>query len=370
MRALVTGGAGFIGSHVADALLSRGHEVRVLDSLESPIHQAGARPRYLSTDVELVVGDVRNRSCWEKALVGVDAVVHLAAYQDYLPDFSRFASVNDLGTALLYEVVVAKRLHLRKIVIGSSQAVYGEGKYVCLTHGIQYPPPRQLGRLERGLWELPCPLCGEEMLPDWTDESAVAPHNQYAVSKYAQELYALALGRLYSIPTVVMRYSIVQGPRQSPRNAYSGVLRIFASRLRKGLPPIVYEDGKQLRDYVAIDDAVDATLLVLERDDVAFETFNVGGDCAITVLDYARMLGEIADVPVVPVVSGQFRLGDVRHIRSDVTKLKNLGWMPRTPLRTIIERYLAWLDTFPLDEDFTERALAHMKMVGVLRAAR
>jgi dTDP-L-rhamnose 4-epimerase len=370
MRVLITGGAGFIGSHTADALLRRGYEVRVLDSLEPPVHPAHARPAYLAADIDLVVGDVRRRDDWERALDGVEAVIHLAAYQDYLPDFSRFATTNDAGTALLYEVAVARRLPLRKVVLGSSQSVYGEGRYRCPRDGDQYPRPRSLARLQQRLWEPPCPVCGEEMTPEWTDESTVAPHNQYAVSKYAQELYALTLGRLHGIPTVALRYSIVQGPRQSHYNAYSGVLRIFASRLLRGLPPVVYEDGRQIRDYVAVEDVVEATVLALERDDVAFEAYNVGGDRSVTVLDYARILCELAGLDIEPLLPGEFRLGDVRHIRSDVTKLKRLGWAPNTPLRAVAEQYLSWLQALPTGEDRTEGALAHMRAAGVLRRAQ
>jgi dTDP-L-rhamnose 4-epimerase len=367
MRVLVTGGAGFIGSHTVDALLRRGHEVRVLDALEPPVHTTAVRPRYLPPEVELIAGDVRRREDWERALDGVDAVIHLAAYQDYLLDFSRFAHTNDVGTALLYEAAVAHRLPLRRVVVGSSQAVYGEGRHVCRTHGAQYPRPRGLDRLQRQQWEVPCPVCGEAMAPAWTDEQAVAPHNQYAVSKYAQELYGLTLGRLHAIPTVALRYSIVQGPRQSPLNAYSGVLRIFASRLRRGLPPVVYEDGQQIRDYVAIDDVVEANVLALERDGIEFEVFNVGGDRSVTVLEYARMLCDVMGVDVQPVVPGEFRLGDTRHVRSDVSKLKALGWQAKTPLRNVAARYVAWLDTLDDVPESSEGALATMRRLGVLR---
>ena len=368
MRVLVTGGAGFIGSHTVDALLRCGYQVRVLDALVPPVHTVQGRPPHLAPEAELVVGDVRRREDWEQALAGVGAVIHLAAHQDYLLDFSRFAHVNDLGTALLYEVAVANRLPLRKVVVGSSQAVYGEGRYACPVDGPQFPDPRTLEQLRRGRWEIPCPRCGRVMEPGWTDETLVAPHNQYAVSKYAQELYARTLGRLHAIPTVVLRYSIVQGPRQSPSNAYSGVLRVFGSRLLRGLPPIVYEDGRQIRDYVAIDDVVEANLLVLERQAADGEVFNVGGDRAVTVLEYAGMLCELLGAELEPEMSGEFRLGDVRHIRSDVSKLKALGWQPKTGLRQVASAYLAWLQSLGF-HDHTEEALERMRRLGVLRRA-
>jgi len=276
-KVLVTGGAGFIGSHTVDLLLEKGYEVRVLDSLTPPVHPKKEKPAYLPEDVEFILGDVQNRNDMEKALQGVSAVFHLAAYQDYLTDFSKFAFVNDGGTALLYEMIVNHRLPIEKVVLGSSQAVYGEGKYQCAEHGAQYPPMRCLEQLERGDWEVKCPACDRQMNLVPTDESRVNPHNQYAVSKYAQELYALTLGRRHGIPTVALRYSITQGPRQSIHNAYSGVLRSSVIRLLNNLPPVIYEDGQQLRDYVFVGDVAQANLLALEKDTASFEVFNVGG---------------------------------------------------------------------------------------------
>lgn len=370
MRVLVTGGAGFIGSHTVDALLRDGHEVCVLDALEQPVHLSRNRPVHLAPEAELIVGDVRHRESWERALRGVDAVIHLAAYQDYQLDFSHFAHTNDVGTALLYEVAVATHAQLRKVILGSSQAVYGEGKYTCPNDGPQFPRPRETLRLTDKHWDIPCPVCGEEMEPAWTDESVVSPHNQYAVSKYAQELYALTLGRLHNIPTVVLRYSIVQGSRQSPFNAYSGVLRIFASRLLRGARPIIYEDGRQIRDYVAIEDVIAAHLLMLERDEVNFQVLNVGGGRSVTVLEFARMLCDVTGVDLEPLVSGEFRLGDTRHIRSDVSKLKALGWQARTSLREVAHQYLAWLQTIPGFSDQSEKALAQMRRLGIVRSSR
>lgn len=370
MKVLVTGGAGFIGSHTVDALLQKGHDVRVMDALEPPVHPQREWPAYLAPDAERVVGDVRSRSDWERALQNVNVVFHLAAYQDYLPDFSRFAHVNDTGTALLYEVMVAERLPVQKVVLGSSQAVYGEGKYHCPEHGTRYPQPRTVDQLREGGWGLRCDECDGEMTPSWTDEAVVRPANQYAVSKYAQELYALTLGRLHGIPTVALRYSIVQGPRQSPRNAYSGALRNFSSRLLKGVPPVVYEDGHQLRDYVSVQDVIRANLLVLERPEADYQVFNVGGDRAVSVLDYAHLLCRMVGADWKPVISGEFRVGDVRHILSDVGKLKLLGWRPEVPLERVAEQYLAWLEPQKDHLADPEEAARHMRALGVLRSVR
>ena len=370
MKVLVTGGAGFIGSHTADLLVGRGHEVRILDSLEPPVHQRREKPSYMSDDVEFIIGDVRNRSDIQKALRGVEAVFHLAAYQDYLTNFSRFAFVNDGGTALLYEIIVNEHLPIQKVILGSSQAIYGEGKYECAEHGIQHPPPRPMEQLEGGEWEIGCPVCGGGMLPVPSDESSIAPHNPYAVSKYSQELYALTLGRRYGIPTVALRYSITQGPRQSFYNAYSGILRSFTIRLLNHRPPVIYEDGTQLRDYVYVGDVTQANLLVLESNYADCQVFNVGGGNVTSVLEYARLLAEVTGKQIEPEIPGEFRAGDTRHIISDVSKLRGFGWEAETPLRDIAREYVAWAEAQPEVRDHYARASRVMKETGVIRAAR
>ncbi|MDR7540342.1 MAG: NAD-dependent epimerase/dehydratase family protein [Armatimonadota bacterium] len=380
MKVLVTGGAGFIGSHTVDLLLQRGYSVRILDALLPPVHTPGHLPEYVPVgEVDFVQGDVRNRADWERALDGVEAVFHLAAYQDYLPDFSRFFHTNTVSTALLYELIVERRLPVRKVVVASSQAVYGEGKYRCKaavsggaagdTHGVYFPPPRAEEQLRRGDWEVHCPQCGAPMEPQWTDEAVVNPHNQYAISKYTQEMVALNLGRRYNIPTVCMRYSIVQGPRQAFRNAYSGALRVFVQRLLHGRPPVCYEDGQQLRDYVAVQDVARANIHVLEDPRADFQVLNVGGDRRISVLEYARLVSQRARVELSPHVPGLYRFGDTRHIFSDVGKLRALGWEPLVPLERVVDEYIAWAQDQADFRDYSEEAEARMRALGVLRPA-
>lgn len=370
MKVLITGGAGFIGSHTADLLLEKGYEVRVLDSLEPPVHQRETKPAYLSTEVEFVLGDVRNKSDVQKALQGVDCVFHLAAYQGYLTDFGKFAFTNDVGTALIYELIWQARLAISKVVLGSSQAVYGEGKYHCARDGIQCPSPRSLEQLERGDWDLRCPVCQQPMQPLPADESSVRPHNQYAVSKYCQELYALTLGRRFGIPTVVLRYSITQGPRQSFYNAYSGILRISAVRLLHNLPPIIYEDGKQLRDYVYVKDVAAANILAMENEAADYEVYNVGGSEIVSVSEYVKLLSKVVGRQVTPQIPGEFRFGDVRHIVSDISKIEKLGWQPRTSLEQIMSEYFEWATEQPEVRDFYTEASRVMKRMGVIRASR
>jgi dTDP-L-rhamnose 4-epimerase len=379
MRILITGGAGFIGSHTADLLLAHGHAVRILDGLLPPVHVDGQVPGYVPKhDIEFLHGDIRNRDVWERALSGIDAVFHLAAYQDYLLDFSTFFHTNTVSTALLYEIVVEKRLPVRKVIVASSQSVYGEGKYRCLegssagaipAHPVQYPMGREERALKRGEWDIRCPECGGPMHPVWTDEKVVTPHNQYAISKYSQEMIALNLGRRYDVPTVCMRYSIVQGPRQSFRNAYSGVLRIFAQRILNGKPPVCYEDGRQLRDYVSVLDVARANMLVLEDRRADFQVFNVGGDRRVSVRDYAELVARRCGIAVDPEIPGLYRFGDTRHIFSDVAKLKALGWRPAVTLEEIVDAYIAWAQAQPGFRDYSAEAAARMSALGALRKA-
>ncbi len=370
MKVLVTGGAGFIGSHTVELLGEKGYSVCVLDSLEPPVHPQRRKPDYIPADVEFIVGNVCNRSDLEKALKGVDFVFHLAAYQGYLPDLGKFAMVNDGGTALLYEVIVNEHLPVRKVVLGSSQAVYGEGKYECLEHGIQYPSLRPLEQLERGQWEIRCPACHQDMKPLPVDELRVNPHNQYAISKYCQELYALTLGKRFGIPTVVLRYSITQGPRQSFYNAYSGILRLFTTRLLSNLPPVIYEDGKQFRDYVYVGDVARANLLAMEDEAASFEVFNIGGDRAMTVLEYAELFSRVVGKNTEPEIRGEFRFGDSRHIISDISKSRKLGWQPQIPVEQAVQEYLDWAQTQPEVADYYAEAERVMKQEGVIRLAK
>jgi dTDP-L-rhamnose 4-epimerase len=366
VKVLITGGAGFIGSHTARALLERGDEVRVLDALTQPVHEPGSRPS-LPDGVEFVNGDVRNAGDWRRCLHGAEAVVHLAAYQDYLPDFSTFFHVNAVGTALCYEVIVADRLPVRRVVVASSQAVYGEGAVLCPRDGVQMPRARSMEDLARGRWSVPCPLCGGATQCAPTPEDAADPRNSYGISKIAAERAALALGETYGIETVALRYSIVHGPGQSPRNAYSGLLRSAALRLRAGRPPMAFEDGLQLRDYVAIGDVVRANLLALDHAHAPGRAYNVGGGRALRVLDVIEALTRIAGVDVRPELPGAFRVGDVRNIVSDISRLRSLGWRPDEDLHDVWGRYWEWLDEVAPRERAVDDAYEHMQREGVLR---
>lgn len=371
MKVLISGGAGFIGSHTADLLLERGHDVRILDALLPPVHAERRRPAYLvGKDVEWLEGDVRDRDAWRAALNGVDAVFHLADYQDLLPDFSTFFSTNTTSTALLYEMLVETGAAVNKVVIGSSQAVYGEGAYrcpACPRQGVVRPRPRSLLQLRRRQWEIACPRCAGNMEPVKVDENAVAPHNAYAVSKYAQEMAALVLGRRYGIPTVALRYSIVQGSRQSFRNAYSGVLRIFTQRLLHDKRAVCFEDGRQLRDYVSVHDVARANVLVLEDPRADGRVFNVGSGRPVSVRDIAELVARTTRVYMSTETSGEFRFGDTRHVIPDIARLGALGWRPCVPLEDIVREYVAWATSEPGFADYSADANDRMVAVGAIR---
>jgi dTDP-L-rhamnose 4-epimerase len=367
-RALVTGGAGFIGSHLVDGLIARGIDVRILDLLTPPVH-TGVVPDYVHPEAEFIRGDVRDPECMRQALREVQYVFHLAAYQDYLPDFSTFFTTNAASTALLYELIVAERRTVELVVVASSQAVYGEGRHQCRRDGDVYPGPRSEEQLERGEWDHLCPRCGRPLKPGWTDETVMNPHNSYGLSKRDQDEIAVKLGARYKIPSVAFRYSIVQGSRQSFRNAYSGALRNFTVQLGSGVQPLVFEDGRQLRDYVGIHDVVRATLLPLKREEMHGTSFNVGGDRSVSVLELAELVGEAAGMACEPRISGHYRIGDTRHVRSDVSRLKGQGWFPEENLRDVVREYVAWALEH---KDFHNAAAAaqdRMKQLGVLRQA-
>ncbi|MDY0161818.1 SDR family NAD(P)-dependent oxidoreductase [Desulfobotulus sp.] len=369
MHILITGGAGFIGSHTADALIQQGHRVRVLDCLQKNVHPKGL-PDYLNPEITFIQGDVRNKEDWIRALEGVDAVFHFAAYQDYLPDFSTFYHVNAVGTALLYEVLAEQGADRRvsKVVVAASQAVMGEGRYVCPHcpwEGI--PDIRSEERLRQGRWDHSCPLCHKTLQWQPSDESIANPCNPYALSKDAQEKAALRLGAREDIDTTVMRYSIVQGPRQSFFNAYSGAMRIFCLSLYCGRSPFIFEDGMQVRDFVNIKDVVDANLLVLDHPQAKGRIFNVGGAKACTVNTFYEKLQEITGKRLPAQRGGHYRYGDTRHIFSDTRALESLGWKPRRGIEESILSYWEHLHEQEAREEILAYADRHMKKLKVIR---
>lgn len=369
MRVLITGGAGFIGSHLVDRFLQEGLRVRILDNLDPRVHPHG-RPSYMPTRADFIQGDITDRAVLAEALEGIDVVSHQAAYQDSMLDFSRFFQVNTVGTALIYELIVEKKLPVKKIIVASSQAVYGEGQFSCLEHGFFQPASRPRQQLEKSEWEVQCPVCQQPSKPCRLEEAHANPFNQYAVSKLAEERAALGLGWLHGIPTVALRYSNVQGPRQSLFNHYSGVCRIFFSRAMSGRPLVVYEDGRQTRDFVHVWDVIDANMLALQKSEADFQAFNVGSGVATSVLEYAEAVRNKLGSAVPIELPNEYRRGDNRHTVSSIAKLQRLGWKPRHSLPQILDDFHAWVEKIGGIPSEIPDAYADMKRAGVVLTVR
>jgi dTDP-L-rhamnose 4-epimerase len=366
---LITGGAGFIGSHTADRLLDLGYHVRVLDSLVPRVHPHG-KPGYLAPEIEFIEGDVRDRDALANAVRGADVIFHLAAYQDYQQDFSTFFHTNAVSTAMIYEIIVEEKLPVRKVVVASSQFVQGEGLYRTAGGGLVAPTLRPYDQLARGEWEF-LDADGSVMEWQWTPETHANPANAYAMSKQSQEMQALRFGRRYDIPSVAMRYSIVQGSRQSFHNTYSGACRIFALHYYFDKAPTLYEDGRQRRDFVNIHDVVDANVMVMNDGRADYEMFNVGSGVAHTVEGLARAMATAFEKEhIEPLVPGSFRFGDTRNACSDISKLRALGWAPTRTMKDSVEEYVAYLrEQGPVD-DVLGFAESNMRMQNVVGQAR
>ena len=369
MRVLVTGGAGLIGSHVVDALLARGHEVTILDNLEPEVHPEG-RPDWVPSAARFVEGDLRESAVLDDALTGCDAVIHQAVYGGFSDDFSRMADVNCTGTARLFEAV-RRSGRVRKVVTASSMAVYGEGWYACAEHGAFHGTVRDVGARERGQWEVACGHCGAPTAPHPIPESSdVTPHGTYACSKYFEERLTLSQGQELGIAAVALRYFLTFGPRQSVHNPYSGICSIFSTRLLNGLAPVVYEDGRQTRDIVFVEDVARANLLALEDARADGRVFNVASGVSTTIADFATWLAEAYGIARRPETPGRFRPMDTRHMLGDARGLAALGWAPRVDVREGLRRYVAWIKTRgDVREHFT-RAEERLRALGIVRETR
>jgi len=365
---LVTGGAGFIGSHVTDLLLSRGYSVRLLDNLSPQVHRGGTRPDYLASDAELIMGDVRDREKVERALRGVDAVIHLAAavgVGQSMYEMVSYTQTNEVGTAVLVELLSQRPV--MRLVCASSMSVYGEGLARRADGNVVAPSERSLAQLRRGSWEIEDEQ-GGVLTPLPTPESKTPSLNSvYALNKYAQERLCLIAGQAYGIPTRALRFFNVYGPRQALSNPYTGVLAIFASRLLHDRPPLVFEDGHQRRDFVHVRDVANACLMALESQSEGEQVFNIGSGASRTVLsiahDLARVMGRDA---ITPHVTGKYRVGDIRHCFADITFARSaLGFEPQVEFRDGLEELAEWLSG-EIAEDNVERATAELESRGLV----
>ncbi|RCX17344.1 dTDP-L-rhamnose 4-epimerase [Fontibacillus phaseoli] len=368
MNVLVTGGAGFIGQHTVHRLVSEGYRVTVLDNFMSRVHMDAPEPDF-PRDVQVVRADLLDRSRLEQLLRQANSIIHLAAYQDYLTDFSSFFATNSVGTSLIYELILENKLHIDKIVVASTQAVYGDGKYLCPEHGHFYGS-RPLKQLELGDWEMKCPVCNGPSTWTALDESDANPVTPYGISKFAAERFAISMGEKYGIPTTCLRYSLVQGPGQSIYNAYSGIGRIFNQQLMNDKPLTIFEDGEQNRDFVHVKDVAEANLLALESHLTTGQIYNVGGEIPTTVNEYARKLISLYGGGYEMEAPQLFRIGDARHTFSSSAKLTAMGWQRKYTLDEIIRDAKAWFNLRNEQKDRSGEAIVVMSGQGVLRKSR
>lgn len=373
---LISGGAGFIGSNMALKLISQGYEVTVLDNLSTQVHGQNPENSYLFNlikgKVNFIYGDVRNRGDWEKSLKNQDAIIHLAAETgtgQSMYQIQKYSEANIMGTALLFDILANDKHSIRKIIVASSRAIYGEGKYYCQEHQNVYPAERTELYMAKGDFECKCPICGNnvELLP--TDEQSLAhPTSVYGITKLTQEQLVLTVGKSMNIPSVAFRYQNVYGPGQSLANPYTGILSVFSTQIKNGNDINIFEDGKESRDFVYIDDVVNATIAGLEKDDADFEVFNVGYGKSIDVKTIAEILKNKYKSNVNILINGFYRLGDIRHNFADITKIKaKLGFVPQYDFNTGIENFINWVNGQEIQSDNYQKSIDELKMNDLLK---
>jgi dTDP-L-rhamnose 4-epimerase len=369
--ALVTGGAGLIGSHVVDLLVNEGWQVRALDNLEPQTHRHG-KPAWVNEKAEFIHADLRDRGTVTAALDQVDIVFHQAAYGGYMPEITKFVQVNSLGTAQMLEVIREKNLPIKKIIVASSQAVYSEGAGDCPKHGLVFPSVRPIDQLRKGDWQAHCPVCRAITRSVPTPERApVGGETVYGLTKVDQERLVLSCGKQLGIPTVALRYSCTYGPRQSIFNPYTGVIAIFCTRLLNNLPPVLYEDGEQTRDFSFVEDIARANLLAAETDKLDGLPVNIGSGHGTPIREIAEQLAAILKIDIAPEINGEFRPGEMRHLTSDITLARSAGYRPTVDLIDGIARYINWIRTQSDIRDYFSEASEILKNKGIVhRVAR
>ena len=369
-RALVTGGAGLIGSHVTDLLIREGWKVRVLDNLEPNTHKRG-KPDWINPNAEFFEADLRDRETMTAALDKIDIVFHQAAYGGYMPEISKYVHVNSLGTAQMLEVIREKNLPVKKIIVASSQAVYSEGAGNCPKHGLVFPSVRRVEQLQKGDWGVRCPICGEMTKSAPTSENApVGGETVYGLTKVDQEKLVLLWGKQVGVPTVALRYSCTYGPRQSIFNPYTGVIAIFCTRLLNNLPPVLYEDGEQTRDFSFVDDIARANLLAAETNRLDGFAVNVGSGEGTPIRKIAQVLSRLLKIDIQPEARGEFRPGEMRHLTSDTTKARAAGYKPQVELEEGIQRYIDWIRSQADIRDYFSEAEQILKSKGIVHRVR
>ena len=368
-KVLITGGAGFVGSHTADALLRRGHAVRIYDNLSEQVHAAGTSG-YVPPDAEFIRGDMRDLTALCHAVRGMDVIYHLAAavgVGQSMYQIAYYTAVNNQGTANLLQAILETGAQPEKIILASSMSIYGEGKYLCAECGEVAPRPRSVEQLASKKWEIVCPSCSQAAMPVATDESKPLQCTSiYALSKKDQEEMALLFSRTYGIPAVALRYFNIYGSRQSLSNPYTGVAAIFASRLMNGNPPIIFEDGLQIRDFVSVHDIVQANLLAMDNSAADGTALNVGSGEPVTLREVAAELGRALRVDVRFEITGKYRAGDIRHCFGDISAISRLlGYRPRVRLKQGIQELVQWLKSQEAN-DRVEEAMERLNLHGLV----
>jgi dTDP-L-rhamnose 4-epimerase len=361
-RVLVTGGAGFIGSHIVDLLLERGYDVTVYDNLDPQVHGAGQKvPDYLNKAARFVLGDVRDREALARAVREAEVVFHEAAavgVGQSMYDIARYVEINTMGGAVLLDILANEKHNVRKLLVASSMSIYGEGRYRCAEHGMVFPKLRPTAQLQRHEWELHCPQCNQIVAPQPTDEDKpLYPTSIYAVTKQDHEQMFLSVGRAYNLPTVALRYFNTYGPRQALSNPYTGVAAIFSGRLLNGAAPVIFEDGGQTRDFVHVTDIARANLLALESSAGDYEVFNVGTGRPVSVRQVAETLIARLAPDLQPDIVGKFREGDIRHCYADIGKIQRLlGYAPQVRFEDGMAELIEWVRTQRADDNYAQAA--------------
>lgn len=365
-RALVTGGAGLIGSHIVDLLLREGWTVRILDNLEPNTHKLG-KPAWVNPGAQFFEGDLRDRATMTAALQNIDVVFHEAAYGGYMPEIAKYVHVNSFGTAQMLEIIREDRIPIQKVVVASSQAVYSEGAAECPQHGLVFPDVRPVQQLRAGDWAVHCPICGAVTKSVPTPENApVGGETVYGLTKVDQEKLVLLWGRQYGVPTIALRYSCTFGPRQSIFNPYTGVIAIFCTRLLNDLPPVLYEDGEQTRDFSFVEDIARANLLAAETDRLDGLPVNVGSGKGVTIREVAEQISEALGIHIAPEMNGEFRPGEMRHLTSGTERIRAAGYTPQVDLAAGIGRYLEWIRAQADVKDYFSEAAEILRRKGIV----
>jgi len=369
MKVLITGGCGFIGSHLVDRLVGSGHKVRVYDLLEPQVH-LGKKPAFLNKHAEYIFQDIRNKEKLKKALRGIDIIFHEASQVGVgqsMYQIEKYVSHNSFGTAVLLDLIVNTRNTVKKIIIASSMSIYGEGAYRCKTCGMVYPPLREEGQLKKRDWEIRCPKCKRIVSQVPTPEDKpLSPTSIYATTKRCQEEMCLGVGRACKIPTVALRYFNVYGPRQSLNNPYTGVAAIFLSQVKNNHAPLIFEDGRQSRDFIYISDIVEANILAMNKQEADYDIFNVGTGKPQAILSVASFIISFYNKELLkPKIINKFRTGDIRHCYAEISKIsKELGFRPKISFREGMQKLIAWSQTQEA-RDLTQKAQLELKKRGL-----